>query len=51
VARKIGRDDGVVARQRLDHLLPVPDVARHPVDQEQRGAAARLDAVHWPAVE
>ena len=51
VTRKIGRDDGVAPRQRPDHLLPVPDVARHPMDQEQHGAAARLDAVHRPAME
>ena len=28
-----------------------PDVARHPMDQEQHRAAARLDAGHRPAVE
>ena len=51
VARKIGRHDGVACRKRLDHLLPVPDAARHPMDQQQQWAAARLEVGHRPAVQ
>ena len=51
VPGKIGCDDGVVSRERLDHRLPVLIRARHPVDQEQQGAAARLGVGHRAAVE
>ena len=48
---QIGRDNGVVPRQRLDHRLPVFEVAGHPVDQQQHRAAARLRVGQRPAVE
>ena len=51
VPGKIGRDHRVVARERLDHLLPVRVCARHPVDQEQHRAAAGGDVGERAAME
>ena len=48
VARKIGRDDGVVPRQRLDHLLPVPDGAAAGVGERHVAASDLGDVRSGP---
>ncbi len=51
VAGEIGRDDGVVERQRLDHRLPVVGRPGHAVDEQQQGPLPRLQVTDPAAVD
>ena len=51
VPRQVGRDHRVVARQRLDHRLPVLQAARDPVDQQQHRTRPSLDIPQRPAMQ
>ena len=51
VAGEIGRDHGVVERQRLDHRLPVARRPGHAVDEQQQRPLARLQVADGAAVD